>query len=377
MSLASSVSVQEFSREKFKKTWKVLEQAQAEGAAPGFVAGLWDARDPDRFQILAQGSRRVTPSEQGISLDTVFDLASVTKVFGTAALAARLVERGWITWETPVSALLPQFSHGEIKIKHLLSHTAGFAAWAPFWEQIREKFSGQDLLRVAIADRQRMMRELVLASVPEVAVETRALYSDLSFLILGFALEEATGLPLDVAVKRWVWAPMGIEGAFYRRTFGTLETLQDVAATELSEWRGGVLQGQVHDENCWTMGGYGGHAGAFGRAEDVLRFARALCLGFFSPQTLRAMWTRVSRPSGCERTLGWDTPSSEGSSVGRLFSQASVGHLGFTGTSLWIEPEKGIAAVLLSNRVHPSRENIAIRTVRPLFHTALREDLGH
>ena len=143
---------------------------------------------------------------------------------------------------------------------------------------------------------------------------------------------------------------MGIETAYFRHV--TDEPVrgrcENVAATEESAWRGGLLQGQVHDDNCWAMGGYGGHAGAFGTIRDVLQFARALYPigergGFLTSLTLKAAWSPVLHPPGCSRTLGWDMPSGQEPSAGRYFSSKSVGHLGFTGTSLWIDPEAGLA----------------------------------
>lgn len=168
---------------------------------------------------------------------------------------------------------------------------------------------------------------------------------------------------------------MGVQDAFYARVDRSVEKgrLDLVAATEESVWRGGVLQGQVHDDNCWAMGGYGGHAGAFGSVQDVLHFSKMLMGGFLSRETLNVTWTRVSRPLGCERTLGWDTPS-VGSSAGQCFSKNSVGHLGYTGTSLWIDLDAELAVCLLTNRVHPIRENEKIKTFRPRFHDAIRID---
>jgi CubicO group peptidase (beta-lactamase class C family) len=171
---------------------------------------------------------------------------------------------------------------------------------------------------------------------------------------------------------------MGLPGAEFRRvTRGVEESrIEEAAATENCPWRGGVLQGQVHDDNCWAMGGYAGHAGAFGAVRDVPQFSAELSTRFLSRETLQAAWTRVSEPPGCERTLGWDTPSGQDPAASSLFSPRSVGHLGFTGTSLWIDPDAGLAAALLSNRVHPSRENAGIKPFRARFHRALREDLG-
>jgi CubicO group peptidase (beta-lactamase class C family) len=313
-----------------------------------------------------------------MSIHTVFDLASVSKVYATATLAAVLIERGWLSWNTSVAAIFPDYPHPEIEIRHLLSHTAGFIAWEPYWEKLRQIFAPDELTEISVSRRQAEMRKLIFSVQPQAKPGEQMVYSDVSFLLLGFILEEITRMPLDRAVSHWVWRPMGLQQSYYSRVTQPAQAAiqEGVAATELCPWRGGVLQGQVHDDNCWAMGGYGGHAGAFGTAQDVLHFARGLMKGFLSQSTLNAMWTRVAEPPQCSRTLGWDTPSGEVSSAGTRFSTHSVGHLGFTGTSLWMDLEADLAVVLLSNRVHPSRENMKIRAFRPKFHDAIREDLG-
>lgn len=370
----------------FPKARAVLEQGVKAGVAPGFVAGVWSADDPSHFELAAVGERRLRfkgLSAQPMEIDTIFDLASVSKVFATATLAARLVDRGWLTYETPLRTILPAFRLDPVEIRHLLSHTAGLPAWAPLYEKIREKFAGTPLEAIPVMERQRTMRELVLKVDPERGVDQKAVYSDICFLLLGFAIEEVTGMPLDLAVKRFLWEPLGLyeEGRpgpfFVRTTQAPFRARNDaVAATEDCPWRGSVLQGQVHDDNCWSMGGYAGHAGAFGTARDLLLFAQKLLTGnFLSRGTRDRMWSRVELPEGCERTLGWDTPSGEAPAFGNRFSPRSVGHLGFTGTSLWIDPEAGLAVALLSNRVHPSRENTLIRAFRTEFHNALASDL--
>ncbi|MEO5970455.1 MAG: serine hydrolase domain-containing protein [Bdellovibrionia bacterium] len=378
----SPLQISPMLEDRFPLTCAVLAAGVAEGVAPGFVAGLWQLKYPDEMNIMAWGQRRVFPTPQPMLANTVFDLASLTKVFATAPLAAALVDRGWLSWDTPIAALLPDYPYPKIEVRHLLSHTAGLAAWAPFWKTLWEQFAPIPLWQVSVQDRQIAMKKLVFAVPPESPPGERCVYSDLSFLILGFALEELTHLPLDQAVRKWVWDPMGIRGAKYFHTNLDISRAMsqgirlEYAATEDCSTRGGVLQGQVHDDNCWAMGGFAGHAGAFGQASDVLQYARGLFQGFLSPQTLQAMWTKVSKPLGCERTLGWDTPSANASSVGTKFSPASVGHLGFTGTSLWIDLEAELAVTLLSNRVHPSRENTHIKNFRPRFHDAIRLDLG-
>lgn len=378
----SEVSIEILSEKEFPKTFAILAEGVQQGVAPGFVAGLWRKSRPSEICLKAVGRRRLIPSHMPMVYDTVFDLASLTKIFATAPLAAVLVERGWMGWSTPVASILPTFPYPEIQIRHLLSHTAGYTAWKPLWTQLRDHFAPRPLYSVSIEKRQSWVRDALCSGAPEfapeVAVETRATYSDLSFLVLGFALEAVTAMPLAQAVQRFVWGPMGIEGArFYPVTSSPADAIrEEVAATEECSWRGGVLQGQVHDDNCWAMGGVAGHAGVFGTAKDLLFFSKRLLEGFLSPSVLKAAWTRVPRPPGCERTLGWDTPSGPESSAGHFFSTASVGHLGYTGTSLWIDPVAGLSVVLLSNRVHPSRENTKIRAFRPRFHDAIREDLS-
>jgi CubicO group peptidase (beta-lactamase class C family) len=363
--------------EEFPRTCEVLHAALSEGVSPGFVVGVWRLQEASFFHAIAVGKRRETPGAQPMELDTVFDLASVSKVFATAMLAAVLVERGWLRWDLPVQAVFSDYRHPDVRVSHLLSHTSGYAAWMPFWEMLRERFAPTALHEIAISERQNEMRKLVFAQNQECAPGERVLYSDLSFILLGYVLEKILQTPLDEAVLRYVWEPMGISGASYRRTNCSASQGLDLraAATELCSWRGAVIQGQVHDDNCWAMGGYAGHSGAFASIREVMQFSRALFEGFLTPETLDAFWRPVTQPPHCLRTLGWDTPSVQGSSSGSLFSPRSVGHLGFTGTSLWIDPESKIAVALLSNRVHPSRDNIKIRAFRPVFHDAIRLDL--
>jgi serine-type D-Ala-D-Ala carboxypeptidase len=361
----------------FPLTCKTLDSGLTENVSPGFVAGIWQKKTPDEIWVRAVGSRRILPSTRPMFADTVFDLASVTKVYATATLSAVLVDRGWLSWDTSLKSLLPLFQYPEIKIRHLLSHTAGFSAWEPLWEKVRDHFAPAPLYSIPIKERQAIMRQIVF-SIPPVALPgVQTLYSDISFLLLGFGLEEVTQMPLDQAVQKMVWEPMGIQETYFHHIHKAPEedAQENIAATEKSDWRGAILQGQVHDDNCWSMGGYGGHAGAFGTARDLLHFSRALFQGFLSQSVLKAAWSRVAEPLGCVRTLGWDTPSGESPAAGHRFSALSIGHLGFTGTSLWIDPQAEIAVVLLSNRVHPSCENIKIRSFRPRFHDAVRLDL--
>lgn len=366
--------------ESFPHAKAVLEHGLRGGVFPGVVAGVWQRSQPDFFSFGWGGSRRLHLkglSELPMERETIFDLASVTKVFGTTGLAMALIQRGWIQWDTPVGAILPEFRHTGITLKHLASHTSGLPAWFPFFEKLREVFLFDDLETIALEARQNAMRELVFGVDLERSPGTKVVYSDIGFLLLGFCLEEVTGLPLDRAVLRFLWQPMGLTNVSYVRTLEAAFRVRNdaVAATEDCPWRKAIIQGQVHDDNTWAMGGYAGHAGAFGNARSLLTFGQKLLSGYFSPAVMRETWTRLSEPEGCDRTPGWDTPSGDTPAFGKVFSDASVGHLGFTGTSLWIDPVNGIVVTLLTNRVHPTRENQKITSFRGIFHEALARDL--
>lgn len=366
------------SERNFPSVMDSISKALNEGVAPGIAAGVWDARWPEIVFVAAGGNRKTHPVLEPLHLQTVFDLASVTKVTATTALAGVLVDRGWLRWEDPVSIFLPDFPHKQILIRHLLAHTAGYESWKPFWENIRARFKGRELHWVDVAERQKAMLEELYLVAPSLPVDQKAVYSDISFLLLGFALEATTGRPLDRAVQEFVWDPWNLPGFHFHRTVMSPDHVPwgaEYAATLDCPWRKAVLEGQVHDDNCWAMGGYGGHAGAFGSVMDVLLFVRRLMDGVLSRETLEKIWTRVPVPPGCERTLGWDTPSGENPAAGPAFSTKSVGHNGFTGTSLWIDLKAKVAAVLLTNRIHPHVDNISIRTFRPKFHTAVMQDL--
>ncbi len=371
--------------EEFPRAREVLQAGISEGVFPGAVAGVWSRRDPDRYHFAWGGARRLGLkglSPQAMERETIFDLASVSKVFATAALATVLVERGWIRWDAPVQSILAEFPHPQITLRQLASHTSGLPAWNPVYENLRWYFATDELEMIDVSERQAAARKYLFEISPERAPGESALYSDLGFMLLGFCLEEVTNLPLDRAVERFLWRPMGLcepgnTGPFFVRTLEPAFRARNevVAATEDCPWRRSILQGQVHDDNCWAMGGYAGHAGAFGTARNLLRFGQGLLDGFISRQVLKETWTRVARPAGCDRTPGWDTPSGESPALGKFFSTASVGHLGYTGTSFWIDPRNEIVVTLLTNRVHPTRENILIRPFRARFHDALARDL--
>ena len=208
------------------------------------------------------------------------------------------------------------------------------------------------------------------------------IYSDLGFMLLEWVVEEAFGLDMGDYAESVFFEPLGMKRTFlYRRDETSRFPSEAFAATEKCPWRGRTIQGEVHDENAYAMGGYSGHAGLFSTAGEVYFLARllmdhALSLrsDLFEPATVRLFFERQSLIPGCGRALGWDMPAAVGSAAGRYFSPRSVGHLGFPGTSLWMDLEKDVQVVFLTNRVHPTRENRAIREFRPRIHDRIMQE---
>lgn len=371
--------------DRYPKAWFALREGIETGVAPSFVVGVWRPEFKSTFHGFAIGQTRLDEKAKPVTLDTMYDFASVSKIVGVSTAIARLRDRGYLEFNQNVTSILPEWKimgAEKVTVAHLLAHTSGLPAWSPFFETLKSQFRDESIALVSIETRQKLMQKLVLETPLEAAPGERALYSDLSFLILGFLIERLTGHPLDVAVKSLVLEPWDLSTAHYRRVDHKASDVQleNVAATETCPWRKTTLQGQVHDDNTWAMGGYAGHAGLFGRVHDLMQFGWEWLHQGVSAETRLLAWTKVAPPIGpvgCERTLGWDTPSLplESSATGGGFSAQSVGHLGFSGTSLWIEPETNLIVTLLSNRVHPTRENVKIKAFRSRFHRALREDL--
>lgn len=298
------------------------------------------------------------------TVDTIFDLASLTKVIATTTIAMRAVADDALQVDAPVATWLPEWAdgpHAAVRVRHLLDHSSGLPAHSRLWELTR----GPDGYRTAI-------HAMPLESPPGAA----AVYSDLGFITLGFLLEQLTGDTLERRTTQLLGPTLG--GLPLR--FAPGESWRPrTARTEFDPWRARVLQGEVHDENAAALGGAAGHAGLFGTAAAVGAVARRVLETFTrdtdlgTPAAMRTMATRSAVP-GSSRALGWDTmlPTS---SCGTRLSARAIGHTGFTGTSLWIDPERDLYIVLLTNRVCPTRSNDGIRAVRPRFHDAVADDL--
>ena len=359
----------------FPQVYALLQQAVADHVFPGCTFGVL-AQGIDGLEIIALdavGRQRYEEDTPLILPDTVYDLASVTKVVATTAMAMLLHERGAYDLDLPLHSILPEFGsdgqRGRVTLRHLLAHASG----VPGYARLFESHSTAEGLMLACLT-------LPLEHAPGEYSE----YSDIGFILLGKALEGIAGESIDTFCQREIFSRCNMHHSFFRPQ--AILKLQIPPTEDDTTFRHRVIQGEVQDENCYVLGGVSGHAGLFGNALDVLRFAATVLhtsgtseeRALFQPQTVKLFAERQELPPGSSRALGWDTPSSSHggpSSSGTMFTSQSIGHLGYAGTSLWIDLASQVAIVLLTNRTWPSRENQKIRKVRPLFHDAVRNAL--
>jgi CubicO group peptidase (beta-lactamase class C family) len=329
-----------------------------------------------------------------LSPSTLFDLGSLTKVIATTTMAMLLYERGLLDLDVPLAAILPEFiiaaekdpRRDEVTIRMLLSHSSGLPAYEKLFLKARTRAK---LLQAALT--------MPLAADPA----TRPEYSDIGFIILGLALERLADESLDRFCQREIFAPLAMTNTTFNPpaslraqippTADEREEMcgsdtpvrqlpkapQSPSGSQTSTFRQRIIQGEVQDENASVLGGIAGHAGLFSTPEDLAKFAHALLAGknpILRPETISLFTRREPVPLGTSRALGWDTPSSPSQS-GKCFSPQSFGHLGYTGTSLWIDPARQISITLLTNRTWPDCSNQAIRQIRPIFHDAVIEAL--
>ena len=293
-----------------------------------------------------------------VSADTIYDLASLTKVVSTTTLAMQLFEQGRLKLDDPLFRFYPSFTGGgkeKITLFHLLTHTSGLPAYQPLYRHVNGK--------------QEMVKKIL--SLPlKFRTGSKAEYSDLGMILLGDVIEKLTGLTLDTLSFENIFHPL----AMSQTRFNPPANLKSkIAPTERDPWRKRLLRGEVHDENTFAMGGIAGHAGLFGTTGDLAIFCQMILNGgvydhhrVVFRSTLEKFTARQQEPANSSRALGWDTPS-EGSSAGKFLSSNAFGHTGFTGTSIWIDPSRELFMVLLTNRVHPSRKNNVMREFRRHF----------
>lgn len=335
-----------------RRLHRALVSAVDEAAAPGAVA-LVTERGETRFEQ-AVGLRQRVPAGKPAKPDTIYDLASLTKVVATTTAVLLARDDGLIDLDAPVSELIPIPEFEAFTCRHLLTHTAGLPAGRPYWREVDTL--DEMLMRYA---------EHGLDWQPGTARR----YSDIGFMILGRALELAGGESLSDYCRKRIFVPLRME----RTAFNPPEDWADqCAATENCRWRERILVGEVHDENASAVGGCAGHAGLFSTAGDLARFATALTGGkLLAPSTLREMTRLGQVPHWPWQGLGWLLDPWGDSSGGFLPSRLAFGHSGWTGTSLWVDGETGLAAILLSNTCHPGRGMRNNRALREGFHSAV------
>ncbi|MGB8258750.1 MAG: serine hydrolase domain-containing protein [Terracidiphilus sp.] len=354
---------------RFASVYRVLQQAIDARAFPGCAFGLLAGSEI----LLQDALGRFTPEPAApfVQPQTLFDIASVTKVAATTAAAMLLHQRGILHLDSPLGELLPGFVAGRpaaspahrVTLRHLLAHNSGLPGYVEFFCAAA---TPEALLRACL--------QLPLQAEPG----TRAEYSDPGFILLGKAIEILARQPLDAFTEREIFAPLQMTATCYSPPPAARAA---IPPTEQDAWfRHRRIQGEVQDENASVLGGVSGHAGLFSNVPDLLRFSAEILRAaagearLFTPGTI-SLFAQTQPPSGSSRALGWDTPSPESSSAGHHFSPRSIGHLGYSGCSLWIDLDARLAAVLLSNRTWPDRSSQSIRSVRPAFHDAIREFL--
>lgn len=353
-----------------------LRQSVACGDVPGAVVCV-----AHRGQVVwhaAYGAAAWVPQRRAMRCETLFDVASLTKVMAAMPLVLGAQRDGVLRLDDPLQRFYPAVSAevGAVTVRHLLSHCGGFADWLPLYAQLGSNGTARQRRHQAAA----LILRRPLAYRPGHA----SVYSDLGFILLGDILETCYGQALDVLFEQRVVRPLGLNQVAYR-PLGQPEANADpsaFAATERCDWRGRVLLGEVHDANAWAMGGVAAHAGLFATAAGVWAFAHAMLEAaagrrdWLPAPLLRQSWRRQAKPPGATRALGWDTPTPGRSSAGSFFSANAVGHLGFTGCSLWIDLQRQVSVVLCTNRVHPSRQGSHIARLRPRVHDLVMNALG-
>ena len=358
---------------------KLLEEGVFKEVFPCAATGILSGTGKEKMKIITYcGNASQYPEKRKLKKNTCFDLASLTKPLATTMAILCLMKMKIIDVDEKLPSLLGKKIKGEkrkITIKQLLAHCSGFPAHRDYYRILKE---------IPVNKRGDFVENLLLREELEYPPETKAVYSDLGFMLLGRIIEKKSGYSLEKFVKEKVLQPLNLEKKiFFNPLFDSNHSYRnkEFVATENCSWRKKVLYGEVHDDNCYAMGGVAGHSGLFGDIESVTNYAGLIFdiwKGVANHPNIESrdlinFLIRQQKIPGSTRTLGFDTTIKSGSSSGIHFSEKSVGHLGFSGTSFWMDPEKDVIVVLLSNRVHPSRENIKIKLFRPYFHDMVME----
>jgi CubicO group peptidase (beta-lactamase class C family) len=372
----------------FHTVENATEEAVAQGVFPGAV--MLVGRGEDVIYERAFGWRSLFPDRAPMHSSTIFDLASLTKPLATTLGIMLLVNEKKVHLHDQVNRFLPTFAgfaNTPTKIRHLLHHTSGLPAWRPYYEDVIQcAMSGKTGFVGSPACKSYIL-EQVHREAPSSAPGTQALYSDVGFMVLGELIETISGSNLDVFFHERIFQPLKLRSTtFIDLTAFPKWRIQlkedEIASTELCPWRKKVLRGEVHDDNAFAMGGVAGHAGLFSSAQDIHTIVTQLdrclrgCDSFLPQGLVHEFFTKDDSVPHSTHALGWDTPAPEKSSSGIHFSRRSVGHLGFTGTSLWWDLDKNCHVILLTNRVHPNRNNEKIKQFRPYIHDLIMQAIN-
>ena len=343
----------------------IINRAIKDKAFPGCVVLIWKEGKIIYEKPFGHFTYEINSRE--VQKNTIYDLASLTKVVATTTAAMICYDRKLLSLDDPVTKYIPSFNTNgkeNITIKNLLLHNSGLPAWKKLYGQ---GFSSEDIIRE------------IYSSELEYKPGTKYVYSDLGMIILGKIIEKVSGTSLDKFCKDEIFVPLEMNSTFF---VPSDSIKQYCAPTEKDDyWRMKTLQGEVHDETSSLLGGVAGNAGLFSTAEDISRLITVLMNNgrsggneFIKSSTIDMFIKKYSDES--TRALGWDTKSDSGSSAGKYFSKNSFGHTGFTGTSIWADPERNLFVVFLTNRVYPTRKNSKILSIRPLLHDAVIKSLG-
>lgn len=330
----------------------LLDRARSDSAFPGAFAIV--GRATGTLAEYGVGSLDWAALSPRPDANTIWDMASLTKVIAMTSALMQLVDQGRVDLDAPVARYIAEFvgpGKERVTVRHLLTHSAGLSAWRPLYKETYSPAAA---------------RALAVATPLDTAPGVRMVYSDLGAIILGQIVERVSGMPLDTYVARHVFGPLAMTSTGYRPAAGLLPR---IAPTEFDPWRQRKIHGEVHDENAFGLGGVSGHAGLFSSGHDLTRFARMYLAGgaldgvrVLSPAMIR-QFTTVQDSTLSNRALGWETPNGS-NSAGRIMKRPAFGHTGFTGTSIWMDPSRDLFVILLTNRVNPTRQNPRIGGVR-------------
>jgi beta-N-acetylhexosaminidase len=374
------------SEAQLQPAFDVVERAIADKAFPGATLAVGYQ---GKVSLHAFGKLSYDAKSPQVNVRTMYDVASLTKVIVTTTLVEKLVEGDFkspLNLDAPIERYLPEWTAGgapekglknlfrenpkelewrhRVTVRHLMTHTSGLPPFKEYW---RTSTGKADTLK------------MIFAEPLEYEPGTKMIYSDLGIILMAEIIQRLTGRTLDDLAKEYIFSPLAMSDSMYKPP---KKLWPSIAPTEFdANFRKRLIQGEVHDENAFAIGGVSGHAGVFSTAPDLAAFCEMLLNGgvYAHQRILRratiAQFTAPQQLSGGTRTLGWVVPT-EGSSSGHFFSAHSFGHTGFTGTTIWIDPDRQVFVVLLTNRVNPTRENHKIAEVRPAVHDAVMQALG-